>query len=283
MTKYVLCDWENNFYDDSDFVLMYYDDVSNSLHHYEYDTTRFGGCYCKNIVTPEFGQASGFHLHKTDIFPAEYLLFPTPEIVEKARIILEEKLFNQLVLADKARVDSPEVSEVSVGTRLRTLVTVRNQVTEKKPCDRCNGLGKWVNPRNEHDMRTCFSCHGTGEKRGEKKKNNNGKIIYNTIPAGTCGEVVGTKSFGAFYQNGGYNQPNRFNTSVKLKLEDGSVISAGLDKCQLERDYADPDELRQTARRMSFNYEFQFAEKIRCAWLTHNFALHAVRNDLHPM
>lgn len=33
---------------------------------------------------------------------------------------------------------------------------------EKTPCRKCNGSGKWVNPRNTEDKRDCFACNGSG-------------------------------------------------------------------------------------------------------------------------
>lgn len=271
MAKYVLCDWEINNYNDSDFMLMYYDDVSQTLHAYEYDTTRFGGCFCKNIPVPSIGQTSGFHFHGSEGVKPEYFLLPTVDVVESARKVLESKIAERLILADKAEVDNPEPSELVVGMKVRLTSDAKNQVVDVIPCLKClSSPGKWVNPRNEHDIRQCFYCKGLGSTKGEKKKVN-GKLEYRVIPVGTVGEVVSFGSYGKFYR-GGYRQPNRENTTVKLRIADGSIVSASLSKLRLDRDYHSKEEIVSKARELSFHYEFQAVGGVRCAWLTHNFA-----------
>lgn len=47
MTKYVLTDYEINGYDDSDFMLTYWDDVTKKVDVHMHGTTRCGGCFCK--------------------------------------------------------------------------------------------------------------------------------------------------------------------------------------------------------------------------------------------
>src|SRR5579885_3291074 len=217
MAKYVLCDWEINGYNDSDFMLMYYDDQTNELKSYEYDTTRFGGCMCKDIPTPE--GSSSFHRHggknyeTGEEIPPERFLMPTLEVVEKARKVLEERAFQALTSVDKLLRDEPGPEDLVNGMKLYLTVNVRNQVSLTEPCRKCNGTGKWTNPRNEADKRDCFACRGQGTHKVGKAKGEDGKLRYQTVEAGTVGEVVSWGSFGTFYRNG-YNQPNRGNTSV---------------------------------------------------------------------
>jgi len=303
MAKYVLCDWEINGYDDSDFMLMYYDDVSNTLSTHMHGTTRFGGCIChRENALPEAPKGgSGYHLcAKLDYIVdvpgepgqhkghyevkemAEWLLWPTLEAVEGARKLLEEKAFQSLTAVDKRLRDEPYPSDLSKGMLLRLTAGVRNQITPTEPCKKCNGTGKWENPRNPADKRECFACHGQGthKMRGEdgralKVKDAKGKLVYDIIPTDTVGEVVDWGSFGTFYRNG-YNEPNRENTSVQLRTSEGRVFRATLAKCRQDRDYATPAALRKRAVELSYNYHWPACSGSKCAWLTRNFGAEVV-------
>ena len=287
MSKYVLCDWEINGYNDSDFMLMYYDDVTNELKSFEYDTTRFAGCMCRSenaLPTPPQGSSS-YHLHAQLEYntveagkegkyvvkeQGEWLLMPTLEVVERARKVLEERAFQALTQVDKVMRDEPTPSDLHDGMKLYLKERVRNQVSLTERCTKCNGTGKWTNPRNPEDKRDCFACKGQGTHKVGKAKGEDGKLKYETIEAGSVGEVVSFGSFGTFYRNG-YNQPNRGNTSVVLRREDGTLFRASLEKCRMARDYATPESLRAKAVELSYNYHWPGASGARCAWLTHNF------------
>jgi len=62
--------------------------------------------------------------------------------------------------------------------------------------------------------------------------------------AGESGAVIWKGAFGTFYRNG-YNKPDRGNTRVGLKLDDGRVIFAGLDKFRLDREALTDEEIRE--------------------------------------
>lgn len=294
MSKYVLCDWEINGYDDSDFMAIYYDDANGTLTAYLHGSTRFGGCIChKEGGLPEQPKgSSGFHLcAKLDYEPngqgsgsykvremAEWLLSPTSAVVEAARKVLEEKAFLALTAADKLLRDTPDVGDLVKGMKLRTTASVRNQVNVTEPCRKCNGTGKWENPRNSADKRDCFACRGQGTHKVGKAKTEEGKLKYDIVPAETVGEVVDWGSFGTFYRNG-YNQPGRHNTSVILRREDGTTFRAALEKCRMERDYATPEHLRNRAVQLSYNYHWPGATGSKCAWLTRNFGAEVVNAE----
>ena len=162
------------------------------------------------------------------------------------------------------------VADLFVGLSLVTTSEIKNQVKIKEDCRKCNGSGKWVNPRNSADKRDCFTCKGTGKFSIGTSKNEAGKIQYNKITAGTEGTVVEWRSFGKFYANG-YNKPDRSNTTVTLKRADGSLFNASLGKCKCARDYTLPSVLREKANEASYRYSFQDATGVRCAWLSTDY------------
>lgn len=273
MARYILCDWERNGINDSDFYLTYYDDKEDKLVAYEYDTTRFAGCLCKDIVEPTEGTPSAFHLHGCRDKPAERLLMPTKEIVEKARVKLEDFIFNSLAEAEKQHVLNPQPDNLFEGLEMCLKDKVKNQLFEEIVCEACNGSAKWVNPKKASDVRECFRCHGTGRIKGNKKLSANGKVEWDIIPAGTCGKVVSWKSFGTFYERG-YNRKNETNTSVFLKTDEGKNFRATLKNLRLKRDILSDEKLREKAKRLSFDYHFGSIS--RCAWLSHNYAVDAL-------
>lgn len=273
MSKYILCDWEINGYNDSDFVCMYYDTQTDTIGTYEYGTTRFA-------APTTYGIAEG----KTTIFvrvlneatceyeqDTEPLFVPTPAIVAFARRKLEAEIYKRLVEAEQRDVDQPEVNQLREGLELITVQDCRNQVYHMGPCVKCDGSGHWINPRNPADKRPCFSCDGTGKRATEKAKDTRGKLLYEKIPAGTKGKVIEWKSFGRFYANG-HNRPNRENTTVFLKTPEGKVFRASLNKCKLARGYASDAELLAKANTLSYNYGWQGLASTKCAWLSRNIA-----------
>lgn len=274
MTKYVLADYERNGYSDSDFYAIYYDDQEDRLSEYEYATTRFGACLCKDIQVPATeGTLSSFHIHRNEQGVPEYLLMPTKEIVERARVKLEDFIFSSLSAFDKQKVFDPEPDNLYENLEMCLKEKVKNQIFEETVCDACKGTAKWVNPKKANDVRECFRCHGTGHIKGNKKLNANGKVEFDIIPKGTCGKVISWKSFGTFYKNG-YNKAGPDNTSVFLKTDDGKNFRATLKNLRMKRDVVSDKVLREKARHISFDYNF--GAITRCAWLSHNFALEAL-------
>jgi hypothetical protein len=261
MSKYLLCDWEQNGYDDSDFLCIYYDDATNTLHTHTYGTTRFAAPHTYGIVEG-----------RTSIeVRGEDLLVPTPAVVERARRVLADRIFHLLTQAEVRLVEQPEVKDLVPGLAMRVATTVRNQAVEKIPCDKCHTTGRWVNPRNASDLRECFSCKGEGFHKGEKLKGPDGKQLWEVVAAGTEGEVTSWHSFGQFYRNG-YSRPDRTNTTVRLRTSDGKVVKAGLSKLQLARPLFSVVSLHHQAEKLSYNYQFQGGCGEKCAWLTRNLA-----------
>lgn len=261
MSKFLLTDWEINGYDDSDFMASYYDDKTNSIGFTCYGSTRYPS---PRIIGHN---ADGSTSVEVD---GEHLLMPTSDVVEKARLVLEESIFQKLDRAEKRLVDEPDVEDLSKGLYVRLIANARMQVRATEPCNKCNGSGKWINPRRETDVRNCFACDGSGQHKGAKVKNEEGKQVYEVLPAGLTGYVVDWNSFGQFYANG-YNKPNRHNTTVQFRTKDGKVVRASLSKLRLDRDYQSPESLRQKARELSFHYQFS-ALYPRFAWDTCNYA-----------
>lgn len=260
MTKFLLTDWEINGYDDSDFMCSYYDDKTNTIGFTCYGSTRYPSA---SVISIGGGTTSV-------VVDGENLLMPNADVVEKARLVMEESIFQRLTNADKRLVDSPYPEDLKVGIGVTLHVSARMQVRSTEPCNKCGGTGKWVNPRNTDDKRNCFACKGSGQHVGSKVKNDQGKAVWEVLPVGTSGEVVDWNSFGQFYANG-YNKPNPDNTTVQFRTADGHVKRASLNKLRLSRGYTPEAELRKKARDLSFNYQFS-ALYPKFAWDTCNYA-----------
>lgn len=264
MSKYILTEWEVNGYNDSDFMCTYYDDMINELRAHQFGTTRFAA------PTMVSFNKDGVSSVEVD---GERLLLPTKEIVEKARLKLEDFIFHNLQSTDRRRVFNPAVDELYEGLLLRTKEEARNQVRQTIPCHKCNVTGKWVNPRNVEDVRECIYCDGRTFTFGIKLKNEKGKLQYQVVPANSVGKVIALKSFGQFYK-GGYNKPNEHNTNVELEREDKIIFRASLKNLRLDRECQSDAVLREKAVKYSFEYNFSSISK--CAWDTHNFAKNVV-------
>ena len=260
MAKFLLTDWEINGYDDSDFMASYYDDKTNTIGFTCYGSTRYPSA---SVISIGGGPTSV-------VVDGENLLTPNAEVVEKARLVLEESIFTRLVAADKRLADTPDVEDLSIGLSVRLKATARMQIRETAPCQKCGGSGKWTNPRNTNDKRDCFSCKGSGQHVGAKVKNDAGKQAYRVLTIGLTGEVLDWTSFGQFYASG-YNKPNRDNTTVQFRIASGEVVRASLNKLELARGYKPEAELRERAKALSFNYGFS-ALYPRFAWDTCNYA-----------
>jgi len=261
MSKFLLTDWEINGYDDSDFMCSYYDDATNTIGFYEYGSTRYPS---PTIIGISITGATSL------LVGQEIVRMPTPEMVEKARLVLEEHIFQRLKAADKRLVDEPGVEDLRAGLPVRMIEKARMQLRYSSACIKCSGTGKWTNPRNANDKRDCFACKGSGKHVGDKLKDENGKIVYKELPAGLTGEVLDWGSFGKFYANG-YNKPNRENTTVQFRTKDGEVVRASLSKLRIDRNYKDDVVQRGSAVSLSYHYGFS-ALYPRHAWDTHNFA-----------
>jgi hypothetical protein len=258
--KHILTDWEINGYDDSDFMASYYDDVTNTIGFTCYGSTRY-------VSATVIWATNGVTTVSVD---GESLMLPNAQVVEKARLVLEELIFQKLKAADKRLVDTPDVADLKIGMRVRMLEKARMQMRESSSCVKCSGTGKWVNPRNDADKRDCFACKGAGKIVGEKLKDAKGKQVWLQLEAGLTGEALDWGSFGKFYASG-YNQPCRENTSVQFRIDSGETVRASLSKLRLDQDYQSDETLRSKAVSLSFNYQFS-ALYPKFAWDTQNFA-----------
>lgn len=261
MANFILCGWEVNGYSDSDWEVAYYDDTDNSIKLKLTGTTRYGmgtGHACIKELDPQ---------------PL------TKEIVEKARVLLENHIFAAIKEAERRDVDEPD--SVEVGTRVRFVEDHKNQekMQIEEPCYKCGGTGKWVNPRNTMDQRTCFACNGTGmAKRSGGKVKVNGKQSWVKIPMGTEGEVVWTGTFRTIWRNG-YNKLGRYTLSTKVKLDDGRVVNAPLSKLGLTKAKMTDAELRARAVELSRGYEFKPMVSRHGGWLDFNAAAKVMASE----
>ncbi len=267
MTKYILTDFELNGYNDSDFVCSYYDDVTNTIEYHCYGSTRFPS-------PTNIGFNNGI---STVVVNGDALTYPTAEAVEKARLVLEEKIYQKLVANDKRQVDEPNIQELFVGMRVRLTTPCRMQEIAIEPCKKCKSTGKWVSASNPFDIRECFACKGTGQHFAGKVKDASGKQVFKKLEAGLTGNVVDWKSFGTFYSNG-YSHPNRENTTVQIKTNNDELVRASYKNLSLACGYKSEAELRALAKDISYNYSFSSGYP-KFAWDTRNFAVAVVSLD----
>lgn len=205
----IVATFEKNGYDDSDFAaVVWHGDRAETVW---YATTR---AYTYNMTAS---------------------VDASPEVMASYRGWLAAKSAAEVAARDAKRVLEPMPGDLAVGARVAWLRDSKFQARATEKCDRCNGAGHWVNPRNASDRRPCFGCSGSGERVGAKVKGENGKPVWNKIAKGSAGEVIDWTSFGTFYANG-YNVPGRDNTTVKVKLDDGRIVNATLAALRLERE-----------------------------------------------
>lgn len=123
----------------------------------------------------------------------------------------------------------PEPGHLQSNILVRTNRAIRCQKREQETCNRCQD-GFWVNPKDNLDKRTCFSCHGAGLILKNKVKQDN-KILWDHMEQGTEGKVISWNSYGKFYSRG-YNRPNRNNTTVMVRFQD-KLLSVSLAALEL--------------------------------------------------
>lgn len=256
MSKYKLQDWEANGYNDSDFYGCYFDDEKNTIETVLLGTTRFA---CNSYS-----------------FGPEYL-DPTPEILEKARVVLAESIFKQLRVHEDHDVLTPGPTAVARGVEFRLLEDYKFRVAEKEEqdCFKCNGTGKFT--RNGRVFGDCFTCKGSGKlscKTRKAKKGEDGKALCVTLPTGSVVKSIdGNQFFGTVYRNG-YNQPHRQNSSVKVSVqineEERQTQRIPLSKLRLNKEPLSDEALRERANQLSFNYQFAAAAGCR-AWISNDF------------
>ena len=248
MTNYYLCEWEINGYSDSDWMAIIYNDETNSCHEVLIGTTR-------GAFPP--------HIKNSNAEP------PTIEIVEKARLVLKDSILKNLIAKNSLNILEPQ--NVVTGDRIRLIQNHKNQVKVQVTCDKCNGTGQWVNPKKLTDLRHCFNCEGKGFNFGGKIKSDDGKLTWLVIPAETKGEVISCEAFGSFYARG-YNQPNRSNRQLKVKLDNDQVINVPLAKCRLDKDLMSIEAIESLADKMSYAYNFAATFGTKFAWYSRNYA-----------
>lgn len=251
--KYKICEWEDNGYHDSYFYGVIYDDATGLMKEISLGATAYA---CGPI--PEWTQAK----------------LPTPEIAERCRLLLVEHIFAAIREAEYIDVLTP--SDANPGEVLVLLEDHKRQLKAPVPCEKCLGKGYWQNPRNATDRRPCFACEGRGTvAKGDALKDASGRIVRQTIPAGTRLTVITVTAFGSFFRKG-YNKPGRENRSVTARIPSGEVVHIPLKKLRLAREHMSDAELRERAVELSHHHAYGSMFGCR-AWLSENFALAAVK------
>jgi len=186
-------EWECNGYSDSDWYCVVYDTETKKVFRYETQTTRFAGG----------GR-------------------PVPPSLEEGTELWTEACYalarDYIVPALKNEHFNPSKKNAKIGETL--IIRKTFSVGLRDQCDKCNGTGHWVNPKNTKDKRQCFGCGGTCFRKYASKTL--GKV---SIKAGTEGSVIGFNSdldrYGresydkhfALLKVEGYDQPIRANLS----------------------------------------------------------------------
>ncbi|WNM70203.1 hypothetical protein [Myxococcus phage Mx1] len=235
-TEFLLAEFEINGYHDSDFMGIVYNAETDAIVFDLLGSTAFAGMRDPKI----YGS-------------------PTYETVEAARKVLARTLAKMLIQAEHDDVFNPK--DVLPETKVRLKAKHRNMVKVKEPHQRCNGTGKWVNPRNLQDVRACLGCDGTGEfVTKERVKAEDGKQAYETFEAGTVGTVVDSRKF---------SYHGEF--SLKVKAEDGRTFQVPASKVRLDREPKTDAELTVRADELSRHLNFGRLHP-RFAWLSKDYA-----------
>jgi hypothetical protein len=213
-------DWEHSQYHDSDWYCVAYDAANDTLVRVETGSTRHAG------------GTSGLG----GVIPMTDAMRP------RALAALVRLYFGILTRQEQRDAETPSIALLAPGTQVRLLAPHRCMAKDKSTaditCPRCDGSGQWTNPYRPSDKRECRACKGSGKVQRTvrtRAKGGDGKQAWIKLAAGTVATVVSQATFGTFYRNG-YNQPDRGNTTVYLRLADGTEAQAPAEKLRLDRD-----------------------------------------------
>jgi hypothetical protein len=177
MSLYKLYEWESNGYQDSDWYASIYDSINNDIFVKQTGTTRFAnslpdGCIYEMLPSGEWNKIK--------------LQIPDQNIINKAWEILVKKRF--VYFQEKQKNDQVNftVSQFQKGTEVFLREPHKNYEKDEVTCHKCQGSGKWINPKQVKDIRECFACLGMGTICKAKSANKKWKII---VP-GTTGIIV---------------------------------------------------------------------------------------------
>ena len=168
---------------------------------------------------------------------------PTDDQLAWAREWLAKTMTAMLVAMDAREIAEPQPSafrapqhtpwvDIPVVFSSPTSRPIEVRTYARRECAKCNGTGKFARGRSSGD---CYTCRGKGceeqfGKTGVKTK----------VAAGVKAVAVRPSEFwGTQYRNG-YNQPDRDNTRVLVRLEDGRHVSAAVNLLSLDRAPIDP-------------------------------------------
>jgi len=244
---YKIVEWEDNGYHDSYFYGVLFDDATGKMESVMIGATAFAGS------SQTWRDA----------------VLPTPEIVERCRLLLADHIF--AVIREAEHIDVLTPSDAQPGDALVLLEAHTRQIKAPVPCERCCGKGHWQNPRDATDRRPCFACKGKGTvPKGDPLKDASGRIVRQTIPAGTRLTVIAVTAFGRFFRKG-YNKPGRENRSVTGRTDAGEVINIPMKKLRLAKEPMSDADLRERAVELSHHHAYGSMFGCR-AWLSANYA-----------
>src|SRR3989304_3730027 len=139
---------------DSDWYAIVFDSEKDELRRIEIGTTRFANSLPLN----------------NQLHDGTPLLKPTDDILVRAKAKLADIIFHTIRMIEHAGVLEPD--KLIDGTRVRFLSAHKSalKTCDELMCGKCNGTGKWANPRNNSDQRPCFACKGSGLIKKNFKK-----------------------------------------------------------------------------------------------------------------
>ena len=258
MALFELNDWEENGYHDSYFYKAAWDAEKKEVVLVSAGATAYASC----DTTPR---------------PAS----PTIEVVEQARQWLKGYIKGSLREADKNDIEWPKSLQKGDRVVIKAATKKQFKVATTGQCAKCEGTGHWINPRNSSDKRSCFACQGTGQGRGKAEAlTENGKKVYQAIPAGTKGTVVwsGQNPYRKVYRNG-YNTVAdisqalvRFDAPFERNGQKLEVAYFEYGQLALDRSPLTEDQIEEKAERLSFEFYFKPALSNHGGWLTRNLA-----------
>jgi ribosomal protein L40E len=169
---------------------------------------------------------------------------PSPEMKERARRALENRLVDAWERTVRKVYEHPALDQLVPGTEVRLTDEIRNQISEEDICQKCNGTGIWTNPLNAEDKRKCLSCK-EGISKFNNKKTDDGKPVWIRFPENTTGVVLGTNTYTI----------NRKKITTINVLIDNQAVRVPPEKLALIVNI-DKEIIRKQAKAMSFTYCF---------------------------
>lgn len=208
MALYLITEWENNHYDDSDFFAGIYDDETKKCKAVMIGTTRFAG----GIQYPENQPL-------------------TDEIVDESISWLNKSVTSDILSIHENKMEHTCYQDLFMKCEMRVNSKHRNVMFEWDSCSKClSNPGEWINPHNPKDIRICFGCNGFGIVKTKRRvKGLDGKQCWRICEPDEIGIVYKwSKNWGCVY-----DKQTRYNTSCLVEFPAEKIMNVPLEKLNL--------------------------------------------------